>query len=263
VLGREPSAAAQRALSTGGAVSLYPEYIDDGKFSVSWWTPRQVWQLYTNQKAGTPVKTETVPAVVDKPAHPTRFGVFISSATAKKLGLEYRQTMVIASTSVIPTTPQQDSLRQAISALPDLNTSSKNDLYSDIELGPQNFSGPLVWGLLGLAGLIAIASSAVAIGLARFDGRQDDATLAALGAGRVLRKNFAFWQAIIIAGLGSVLGAATGLVPAWALASADLPFVPPWLQIGLVVIALPVLIACGSWLLSTRNKTPARRVAIA
>ena len=120
-----------------------------------------------------------------------------------------------------------------------------------------------MWGLLGLAGLIAIASSAVAIGLARFDGRQDDATLSALGAGRLVRKSFAFWQAVIIAGLGSVLGAATGLVPAWALSAVGLPFVPPLLQIGLVVVGLPLLIACGSWLLATRNKVSARRMAIA
>jgi ABC-type lipoprotein release transport system permease subunit len=78
-----------------------------------------------------------------------------------------------------------------------------------------------------------------------------------------VRKSFAFWQAVIIAGIGSVLGAATGLVPAWALGATGLPFVPPWLQIGLVVVALPLVIASGSWLLATRNKVSARRVAIA
>ncbi|MCO5293786.1 MAG: hypothetical protein M9882_02605 [Homoserinimonas sp.] len=120
-----------------------------------------------------------------------------------------------------------------------------------------------MWGLLGLAGLIAIASSAIAIGLARFDGRQDDATLSAIGAGRFVRKSFAFWQAIVITGIGSLLGAVTALVPAWALGPTGLPFVPPWLQIGQIVIALPFLIAVGSWLLTMRSKVLARRVAIA
>lgn len=116
---------------------------------------------------------------------------------------------------------------------------------------------------LGRSALIALASSAIAIGLARFDGRQDDATLSALGAGRVVRKSFAFWQAIIIAGIGSVLGAATGLVPAWALSAIGLPFEPPWLLIGSAVVGLPLLIAAGSWLLATRSKVSARRVSIA
>jgi hypothetical protein len=60
-----------------------------------------------------------------------------------------------------------------------------------------------------------------------------------------------------------VLGAATGLVPAWALSAVGLPFVPPWLQIGIAVVALPLVIASGSWLLATRSKVSARRVAIA
>ncbi len=138
------------------------------------------------------------------------------------------------------------------------------ELYAYPELGPQDFAESLVRGLLGLAGLIAIASSAVAIGLARFDGRQDDATLSALGAGRVVRRSFAFWQAIIIAGIGSLLGAAMGLVPAFALGGAvGMPFVPPWIPIGIAVVALPLVIACGSWLLATRSKVSARRVAIA
>jgi putative ABC transport system permease protein len=159
----------------------------------------------------------------------------------------------------MPDTQQQDALQQAIANLP----GNKGAIYANVEQGPPDYGTVWAWGLLGLAGLIAIASSAVAIGLARFDGRQDDATLSALGAGRVVRRSFAFWQAVIIAGIGSVLGAATGLVPAWALSAVGLPFVPPWLQIGIAVVALPLVIACGSWLLATRSKVSARRVAIA
>jgi len=263
VLGHEPSAEATRTLASGGAVSLYPDYVQNNTFTISWWTPQQVEQISMNQPVGAAVRTESLNAVVDLPAHPIRFGAFISPATAQELELDYRSIMVMASTTSLPTTEQQDALRQAMATLPGQDVSSHGTgLYAYVETGPTNFAGPLVWGLLALAGLIAIASSAVAIGLARFDGRQDDATLGALGAGRVVRKNFAFWQAIIIAGLGSVLGAATGLVPAWALSGADLPFVPPWLEIGIVVVALPLLIACGSWLLATRSSISAGRMTI-
>jgi len=263
VLGREPSAAAQQALASGGAVSLYPGYVDDGTVSISWWSPQQASQLFSSNDPGTPLKTQSLTAVVDLPAHPVYFGIFISPATADHLGLDYHDSTLVASTKTMPTTPQQDALRQAFYALPDNNSQNGANIYPTLETGPPDLGTAVVWGLLGLAGLIALASSAIAIGLARFDGRQDDATLSALGAGRVVRRSFAFWQAIIIAGIGSVLGAATGLVPAYALGAVGMPFVPPWIPIGIAVVALPVVIACGSWLLATRSRVSARRVAIA
>jgi FtsX-like permease family len=262
-LGREPSAAAQQALASGGAVSLYPGYVDDGTVSISWWSPQQASQLFSSNDPGTPLKTQSLAAVVDLPAHPVYFGIFISPATADRLGLNYHDSTLVASTKTMPTTQQEDALRQAFYALPDNSSQDGANINPTLETGPPALGTAVVWGLLGLAGLIALASSAIAIGLARFDGRQDDATLSALGAGRVVRRSFAFWQAIIIAGIGSVLGAATGLVPAFALGAVGMPFVPPWIPIGIAVVALPLVIACGSWLLATRSKVSARRVAIA
>lgn len=262
-LGREPSDEARRTLASGGAVSFYQQYVQDGGFSISWWAPEEAYEAALQNDVGSPLRTETIDAVVELPEHPNYFGVFISEATAKRLGLEYRDSTVIASTLGMPTTEQSDALSQAMLSLPD-NDGGFNQQYFYIERGPDSFAGPFVWGLLLLAVLIAVASATVAIGLARFDGRQDDATLSALGAGRLVRKNFAFWQAVIIAGVGTVLGAIMGLVPAIALgAMPDWPFAPPWLQISLVIVALPLVIACGSWLLATRNKVSARRVAIA
>jgi putative ABC transport system permease protein len=262
ILGEEPSARAKEVLAGGGAVALYRDYVEDDRVSISWWSSEQLEGRNQGKDPGTPLRTETLDAVVELPEHPLYFGVVITKTTADRLGLDYRDSVVIASTTTVPTTQEQDALNQAIAALPD-NNGEWSRVNASVETGPADYFAPWIWGLLGLAGLIAIASSAIAIGLARFDGRQDDATLSALGAGRLVRKSFAFWQAVIIAGIGSVLGAATGLVPAWALGATGLPFVPPWLQIGLVVVALPLVIASGSWLLATRNKVSARRVAIA
>jgi putative ABC transport system permease protein len=258
-LGHEPSVEAKRVLAAGGAVSLYRQYVEDDRLSLSWFTPEQIDRLHGGQRPGSPQRMETLDAIVELPEHPGYFGVFVTKATADRLGLDYRDTAILASTTTIPDTRQLDALQQAITNLP----GNEGAIYANVETGPPDYGTVWAWGLLGLAGLIAIASSAVAIGLARFDGRQDDATLSALGAGRLVRKSSAFWQAVIIAGIGSILGAATGLVPAWALGATGLPFVPPWLQIGLVVVALPLVIASGSWLLATRNKVSARRVAIA
>lgn len=263
VLGREPGAEAKRSLASGGAVSFYPEYVRNDRVSISWWKPSQADLIRFRQGTGAPLRTETLDAVVEQSEHPLYFGVLITRATADRLGLDYRDSVIIASTKAVPTTQEQDALNQAISVLPGNSDPNGMAVYAQVETGPPDYAGPLMWGLLGLAGLIALASSAIAIGLARFDGLQGDATLSALGAGRVVRKRFAFWQAIIIAGIGSVLGAATGLVPAWALSAIGLPFEPPWLLIGIAVVGLPLLIAAGSWLLATRNKVSARRVAIA
>jgi hypothetical protein len=65
-------------------------------------------------------------------------------------------------------------------------------------------------------------------------------------------------------GIGSLLGAAMGLVPALALsANPDLPFAAPWMQIALTVVVLPVVIAAGSLLPTMRSTLSARRMATA
>ena len=86
----------------------------------------------------------------------------------------------------------------------------------------------------------------------------------------------AFWQAVVIAGIGTLLGAAIGLLPSLALAippqlaaasgtpvpASGLPdFAPPWLQLGLTAAALPLLIAIGSWLTAGRRRIAVRRAA--
>ncbi len=259
ILGSEPSAGAKRAVESGGAVSLYPQYVHDDTLTLGWMTMEQIEEGAWFGDLDS-VRTDTLDAVVELPDHPIQFGVFVSYATADRLGLEYDESVVLASTTEPPSGGQAEALALAVEQLPDLPPSG---LYAYIERGPQDYAAVWVWGLLGIAGLIALASSAVAIGLARIDGRSDDATLAALGAGPLVRRSFAFWQALIIAGIGSLLGAAMALVPAWALsANPDLPFAPPWLQIGLAVVVLPLAIAVGSWLTSSRGTVTNRRMAI-
>ncbi len=260
VLGRQPSAAAIQALGTGGAVSLYPEYVDDNTVSVSWFT-RDQWSSGDVNLAGTrPSRTESLSAVIDEPSHAINFGVFISPATADQLGLPFEPSIVLASTTTPPSNDKLDAVRQQLATL----TGVPDGVNFGVETGPQETAGLLSWALLGLSSLIAIAAAAVAIGLARFDGRQDDATLSSIGSSPLVRRNFAFWQALLLAGIGAVLGGAVGLIPAIAftLPGAELTFAAPWLQIATTVIALPLLIACGSWLLAKRSKIQPRRVTI-
>jgi len=261
VLGRQPSPAAVDALRSGGAVALYPQYVENDEFTITWWRGVDAVEASYAVPTGSPLRTETLDAVVDMPSHPVNYGVFISPATADALELEYSPGEVVADTGALPTTEQTDALNAALTALPG---NSLGGVYASIETGPPQYATVLAWALLALSALISIAASAVAIGLARFDGRQDDATLAALGASPRVRRNFAFWQALIIAGFGAVVGTVIGLVPALALsANPHMPFVPPWLQIGLTVIGLPAVIAVGSWVLTRPAKVSARRMSMA
>ena len=252
VLDHQPSEQARRTLASGGAVSLYPNYVHDGQFSIDWWSDAEQANMAGRGWAkGEPDRTESMDAVVELPEHPINFGVFISKATADRLGLHYRNSVVLASTTEFPDTAQRDAMNQAIQALPD-NTAG--NIYADLEAGPSEFATVSMWGLVGLAALIAIASAAVAIGLARFDGRQDDATLAALGAGAWCGKTSHSGKR------SSSPGSAHCWEPRWGSyrplapsANPDLPFTAPWTQIALTVVVLPLAIAAGSWLLATRS----------
>jgi ABC-type lipoprotein release transport system permease subunit len=142
------------------------------------------------------------------------------------------------------------------------------------EAGPSRGGDSFGWVALGLTALISFAAASVAIGLARADGRRDEEVLDAIGAPPRLRRGVAFWQAVVIAGIGTLLGAAVGLLPVLALhlatvlgppeavATGPMPdFAPPWLQLGLTVVGVPLAIALGSWATAGRRRVAVRRVA--
>jgi hypothetical protein len=257
ILDRQPSGAATRALANGGAVSLYPEYVRGHEVSIAWWTNSQLAAGPIPAPEEKAVRVERLDAVIDEPEHPIPYGLFITKATADRIGLDYQDMTILASLNTQPSTAQTDALSTALRALPG------NPPSAQIENGPPSFA-PWVWAVVGLTSLIAIAAAAVAIGLARFDGRQDDSILASLGANRLVRRSFAFWQALVITGVGAVFGAALGVLPALALsANPGIPFDPPWLQIAITATLLPLVIACGSWLMSNRTHSILRRATIA
>lgn len=148
-------------------------------------------------------------------------------------------------------------LHTPILPLPSINSTrfpSRQGLIPDLDSGPESLH----------PGVESPRKRSCTIGLARFDGRADDATLASVGAPNSTRRGFAFWQALVICSLGSVLGGALGILPALAmgLPGGPLPFSPPWMQIILAALVLPVVIAAGSWLLAGRTPKIARRLAV-
>lgn len=261
VLGAAPSQAAKDTLAGGGAVSLYPEYLASGKATISWWPASNWTQPHSPFDHPAAVKSRSIPAVLQQPAHPIRFGIFISPATARTLGLPYAISTVLAATKTMPTTAQLDALNSAVDVLAGSPTAH---YFIRVERGPAQTAGAFSWAIVGLAALIAIGAAAVAIGLARADGRRDQETLAAVGGGSRVTRGFGFWQALVLAGTGAVLGAAVGLVPAVALTlpGSSTMFSAPWPTIVGAATMMPLAIACGAWLLAAGPAPRPRRSAI-
>jgi putative ABC transport system permease protein len=103
----------------------------------------------------------------------------------------------------------------------------------------------------------------VATGLAQADSRPDYATLAAVGATPRLRRVLATCQAAVVAFLGTALGIAAGFVPATAFIRADpeLDLVLPWANLGVILVAIPLLAAAAAGLLVRSDLPLGRRLA--
>jgi hypothetical protein len=263
VVGHEPDTESIQMLQSGGAVALWPQYVDGGELTLDTWRDEQVRTAIA--PTGRPAGTVTIPAHYLYPGFTVSFGIMISPATADELGLDYGPSRVLASLPEPPTDQQQQALWAGLPLI----SGSSDYRY---EAGPTRSGDSFGWAALGLTALISFAAASVAIGLARADGRRDEEVLDAIGAPRRLRRGVAFWQAIVIAGIGGLLGASVGLLPVLALhlatilgppeavATGPMPdFAPPWLQLGLTVVGVPLAIAFGSWATAGRRRVAVRR----
>jgi putative ABC transport system permease protein len=106
----------------------------------------------------------------------------------------------------------------------------------------------LMLAVAAIAAFVTLVGVAISVALSAAEGRADLATLAAVGAAPRRRRALAASQALVIAGLGCVVGIAFGAFVAYtARATTGSPdFVIPWLNlavVGLVVPLLAVLVA--------------------
>jgi hypothetical protein len=253
ILNEPVSRASRTTLAAGGVVSLYPEYVHDGRVTFDTVKSISEKRMQDGDVAGKPIRTVSAVAVVQRAAHPFDYGVFLLPETAARLGIHVVPSEVLATSTAAPTTAQADAATNDILAV-------NQNLSVDIETGPVLFAAQWSWALLVLTTVIVLGASSIALALARADGLRDSEVLVAVGAAPRVQRAFGFWQGIVIAGVGAVIGVALGLVPAFALGlraagatSAYLPFAPPWLQLGLTAVAMPLLIAAGAWLAGRRR----------
>ncbi|WP_394289031.1 FtsX-like permease family protein [Microbacterium sp.] len=285
--GVELTAAQRQAYLAGGALVVDDGLVSDGTITVGAWTERQ-WMFggaYDNlprfaasfggpgngQDAAEPVQVER-PAwerrldaiVVDAPQ--SGITVAVSPETARSVGLA---VVARALYGTFPDPPDQGDLDRFYALLEGAGT-DEYGVSGWVESGP---SGPESWlvPLLVAVAVLVVGASAVALGLARFERRPDDATLAAVGGTRGLRRRVGFWQGLVIAGFGTFAGAAAGILPpigfwlqsqtAWQ-GTMDLADIP-WLLLAVVGIALPLGIAAVNWLVPPRAPELTRRAVIA
>jgi hypothetical protein len=250
----KPSAQSLQTLRSGGAVSFYPQFVSSGHLTLAW-KNKEDDDPY-ERDTGRNVRTQVIRASVQQTPHAYGFGLFMSPSTAKALGISFSPNAIIARLDRAPTASQTDTLRN------DLDLLSSGALYAQDEEGPPIFAAAWSWALLALSGLVALGSAAVAISLARADGRKDDATLYSLGSSPAARRSFGFWQAIVLVGSGTIIGCVLSLIPAWALSfstgqvqgTSAIPFTPQWAQLALTAFGLPLAIAIGTWAFSRQRR---------
>ncbi|ROP72547.1 ABC transporter permease [Curtobacterium sp. PhB115] len=264
--GHRPSSAVRDALEGGQAVSLWPEYARDGAVRIDTFHDR-TWESPTITERTQPDASVSIPAVLDVQSPRIQVGVFMTKATAAHYGVPAVDGMLVTQLAGEITPEQWDELS---SAWQSFGGSDRDRWY-----GPQFFyeAGPVDSGaiiraiVLALAAAVTIGATAVAIGLARSDGRRDDEVLDAIGAAPRLRRRVSTWQAAILASVGAVIGTLLGLLPIRALTlrfgdgpvgTSHMPFVPDWPVLALLAIGLPILVSAGAWLTAHGR----RRVAV-
>ncbi|KQV24450.1 hypothetical protein ASC54_07815 [Yonghaparkia sp. Root332] len=260
--GMRLDAASREALDAGGVVALHPAYAIDGEATLRWIDAVRFTTAGLHPQRIEAVRSAELPAVLQEPPTPVRGALLMSAETARELELEVTPLAAIAYPEQMPGGAEENALLELSREL----TGDPWSLQSVAESGPDDIVGPAAWSLVALSGAIALTASAIAIGLARIDGRRDEAILGAIGATRRLRRAVSFWQAVLLAGIGALVGAALGILTAGALALPGGPmlFSPPPLQLAIAALGVPLVIAVGAWLLAGRaTALPTDRSAIA
>lgn len=258
-------AAVGRVLAQGGIVVTEPDLVDGGQIRLA--VQHQTTAPHATEATQTTVIYTLPAAYVNVHGKPNP-GFVISPAGARTLGLDQP---ALAQDTVLfdlakPLTAQQRSA-------------------ADAALGRLHVPSELMWEpgmpqtrslinliVLGFTVFLALAAAAIATGLALADGRADQDTLTAVGGSPWTRRWLAGSTALVVTGLGVLIGVPLGFVIAAGLIRANnlhtyvpgffnspgwttMPFTVPWLNLGAMVVAVPLLTAAGAMLLS-RSQAP-------
>ncbi|MEV4317411.1 FtsX-like permease family protein [Actinocrispum sp. NPDC049592] len=243
----EDAAIASAALREGKVVVDDATTVDNGSVTLT---------LMMVGRQSDPNQTVTAPAVA-LPHRPRAGITMMTPETARSLGLGVKPLGALATSTRMPTVNESDRLRSILG----------NEFRTYVERGSDSQNSTLTV-LVIVAAIVTLGAAALATGLAAADGKADLSTLAAIGASPRVRRLLSLSQSGVIAGLGSTLGAVTGMGAAVAVLTAfnqgldgvwpappSFPIVIPWISVLITVIVVPVAAMLGAGLL-TRSRLP-------
>jgi putative ABC transport system permease protein len=254
---------AAKALDDGLALATNHYDVSDGRVNMNIWTYRDGAEPESRMlqlpATSFPVAERTSPP-----------SLIMSKSTAEAHGLVASSPFrMVASTDRMPTGAEEDRARDALTS---------GDVVTDVHV-EKGFKSAYGIGLLVLSiatAVLALMATGIAAGLALADGRADQGTLAAIGAGPGIRRISSAFQAFVIAVLGVGLGLLAGAVPGAGIAwvaryrefapgvqvHLDVPWmdVVPWSTVGVLLVAVPLVAAVFAWLF-TRSRIPLGRRA--
>ncbi len=248
---------AETALRAGGVVVFVSEDVTAEEATV-------VVRDHGRGSSGDPVRVTVPVAVITVDPLDSAFRGVLSVEAAAAGGVEAATMALVIDGAEISEAQEQD-VSEALAAISPTLTFYVERGY---QAPDENLIILLVLGALG--GLLMLGGTLTATFLSLSDARPDLATLAAVGASPRTRRAVAASYALVIGVVGAVLGAAVGFIPGIAVTfpltstsyfgelDTSLPshFIDiPWLLIGTLVIALPVLTAAvvGA---ATRSRLP-------
>jgi putative ABC transport system permease protein len=188
-------------------------------------------------------------------------GQVVSSAVAAQLGVT-PETVSLAVTGADISEKQEQDVEAGLAAVV-----ADSGLYVERGYQPDDATVIVELVLVVLGAVLMLGGTLTATFLALSDARPDLATLAAVGASPRMRRGVAAAYAVVVGGVGAVLGAAVGFIPGlavtWPLTSQDGstcvivgsgsceatgtkigPFLDvPWLMVLALVVVLPVVTA--------------------
>ncbi|MEV0130875.1 FtsX-like permease family protein [Dactylosporangium sp. NPDC050688] len=250
----EDLARAEATLRAGGVVVADPSLVDNGTV------------LLAAPSPGDPEgygHTVAVPGYVTTTAV-SRVFVAMSPQAVAKAGLAVEVKGIVVATSRMPTRAEMGAFNAATGAL--------GNFYHGSVAWPYRPDATVNLVVLGIvAAVIALGAAGISTGLAAVDSRPDLATLGAVGASPGVRRRLTLSQAGVIAGLGSLLGAAAGLGAGWAVlaalnrqalsrwpADATYPWAVPWPNVAVAVLVVPAVAMLGTAMF-TRARLPIER----
>ena len=260
-LGRDASPEALAVLKAGGMVVTNQVFVHDGKAVL------QAKDVRTQGPA--PSGPGTVPSVVSnttlaaavlEPAVAVPYYGVVSPETARRLDLRAAPTGMLVQLAKYPAAAEADAASAAAAAV-----YGQPGMPFQPEPGISQGSQWMGWSIVAAAAFITFSAAGITTGLSLADARTDHATLAGVGASPRLRRALAGSQALFTSGVGALLGALAGAVPALLLVlSTDMRTAVevPWLHLLALVVAVPFAGASLAWA-CTRSGLPLSRRGLA